>query len=425
MNRLLGVIADDLTGGMETASMLVAQGVEVHFVTDPSLAAEAGPASVVVVAQKTRVAPVGEALARSGAAAEALMRVGVRQVFFKYCATFDSTDQGNVGPVAERLLDLLDAPYTLYCPSSAELARTVYQGHLFVGSQLVSDSPKRFDPLTPMTDPNLVAVLGRQTTMPVGLLPHQDVRKGPEVLAGSVAAQHGQGIRHFIADAVCEDDLDALAALALDWRLITGNSPLAQRLPALWRRAGLLDGEHRRGRLPAIGGRAAVLAGSCAERTLEQLGAFAAERPVLTIDIADVAAPRQAIDRAVGWALPHLESGPVAVATSASPQQVQRAQAKLGRDGAAGLAEEVLSGLALALREAGVRRLVVAGGETSGSVVEALGIRELAIGRYAGPGIARAVSSGADPIALCLKSGKLGPVDMFLPTLDSMTVEEQ
>lgn len=425
MHPIFGVIADDLTGGMETASMLVSLGVGVQFVTNPQTAMKVGTAPVVVIAQKTRVIPAKEGVRMSEAAARALLELGTRQLFFKYCATFDSTDEGNIGPVADRLLEMAGQPVTMFCPAAPEVGRTVYNGHLFVGTQLVSDSPKRFDPLTPMTDPDLVRVLQRQSAFPVGLLPHRLLRADLGLLRKHVDDEQARGVRHFIADAIYDEDLAAIAELTADWKVVTGNSPIVQHYPAIWRRRGLLDEKPSGQPLPAVGGHAVVLAGSCAERTLEQLAAFEAVRPVFRIDLTSLAAAEEAIGSALAWARPRIGTGPIAIATSAAPERVRQAQEKLGRDGAARLAETILGQLAVELRKLGARRFVVAGGETSGTVVERLGIDRLRIGRYAGPGVSRATSEMGEPIALCLKSGKLGPVDMFLSVLEQMTVEER
>ncbi|WP_378942337.1 3-oxo-tetronate kinase [Mesorhizobium sp. ANAO-SY3R2] len=424
MQPIMGVVADDLTGGMETASMLVALGVDCGFVTQPALVSEIRGAPVLVVAQKTRVIAASAAVRKSDEAARALLDAGVRQLFFKYCATFDSTDEGNIGPVADRLLELAGEARTAFCPSAPEVGRAVFNGHLFVGTQLVSDSPKRFDPLTPMTDPDLVRVLQRQTASRVGLLPHHLVRGAAKALRAHADDLMRQGVRHMIADAIYPEDLDAIAALTVDWKVMTGNSPIVQHYPSLWRERGWLPEGSAKRPLPAVGGGAAVLSGSCAERTIEQLAAFERSRPVHRIQLTEVESVEAAVAGAVSWAQANLQDGPVAIATSASPDQVVRAQEKFGREGAARLAEDILGDLAIALHGIGVRRFVVAGGETSGTVVERLGIGRLRIGAYQGPGIARATTETDDPVALCLKSGKLGPVDMFLPTLESMTQAE-
>jgi uncharacterized protein YgbK (DUF1537 family) len=420
MQPIIGVVADDLTGGMETAAMLVAQGVDCGFVTKPALVQHFANSPAVVVAQKTRVVPAAEAVRKSEDAAQRLLDIGARRLFFKYCATFDSTDDGNIGPVADSLLALTRASHTGFCPSSGDLARSVFQGHLFVGAQLVSESPKRLDPLTPMTDPNLVRVLQRQSELAVGLLPHNVVRSGPTSRRAYVDDLARQGIRHIILDAIYPEDLAAIAVLTVDWPLMTGNAPVIRHYPPLWRARGWLDDAPPKRPLPAVESPGVVLAGSCAERTLEQLAAFEQARPVHRIDIASVGSVDVAVEKALGWAGTHLDGGPIAIATSAGPEQVGAAQAKFGRDGAAAFAEAVLGRLAVELHGRGVRRFLVAGGETSGTVVEQLGIDRLRVGAYQGPGIARATTEEGEIVALSLKSGKLGPVDMFLPTLESM-----
>ncbi|MEZ2330206.1 3-oxo-tetronate kinase [Mesorhizobium sp. RCC_202] len=420
MQPIIGIIADDLTGGMETAAMLVALGVDCGFVTKPALVRHFAGSPAIVVAQKTRVVAAAEAVRKSEDATQRLLDIGVRRLFFKYCATFDSTDDGNIGPVADALLVLMRATHTGFCPSSGDLARSVFQGHLFVGEQLVSESPKRFDPLTPMTDPNLVGVLQRQSQLPVGLLPHDLVRAEPAARRAYVDHLVAQGIRHIIMDAIYPQDLAAIAALTVDWPLMTGNAPVIRHYPALWRERGWLDDPPPKRPLPAVESPGVVLAGSCAERTLEQLAVFEQTRPVHRIDIATAESVPVAVGAALDWAGKHLGDGPVSIATSAHPEQVGAAQARFGRDGAAAFAEAVLGRLAVELRQRGVRRFLVAGGETSGTVVEQLGIDRLRIGAYQGPGIARATTEEGEVVALSLKSGKLGPPDMFLPTLESM-----
>lgn len=424
MTPVLGVVADDLTGGLETAAILVAMGIECRFVTAPEVVPTSEGAPVIVVAQKTRVAPAADAVARSKAAAEALKAQNVRQIFFKYCGTFDSTDQGNIGPVADMLLDFTGAAYTAYCPATPAAPRTVYNGHMFLGAQLVSESHKRFDPLTPMLDSNLVRVLQRQTKAPVALLPYPIVAAGEGELRRRIGEATAQGARHFIADTVFDIDLATIARLTVDWPVMTGNSTILEHYPALWRNRGWLEGVQGPSGLPAVSGPGVVLSGSCAERTLAQLDHFERSRPVLRLDLLNVESVESTIQRALEWAHPLLQQGPVAIATSEPPDVVQAVQAKHGRDGAARLAEDILSGLALKFWQNGVRRIVVSGGETSGSVMAKLGIRSLRVGRYGGLGIGRATSDGGDPIAFCLKSGKLGPDDIFLSTLESMLQPE-
>lgn len=235
---IFGVIADDLTGGMETAAMLIAAGIDCGFVTEPDLVASLGDSPAIVVAQKTRVIPADQAVAKTESAARALLARGARQIFFKYCATFDSTDRGNIGPVSDLLMQLSGAEYTAFCPASPALRRTVYNGHLFLGTELISESPKRNDPLTPMTDPDLVRVLQRQTPTKVGLLAHPLLDAGLDHLKRAIAEEAARGVRYFIADTIYDRDLATLAALTSDWKLMTGNATIVQHYPEIWRARG-------------------------------------------------------------------------------------------------------------------------------------------------------------------------------------------
>lgn len=418
MTLLFAAIADDLTGGLELAAMLRAHDIGCDFVSDPDALDASSESEAIVVGLRTRVAPRGEAITRFEATAARLRARGARQIFFKYCATFDSTDEGNIGPCADVLLERTGAPQTLFCPSFPEAGRRVFQGHLFADDQLISESPKRDDPLTPMTDPNLVRVLQRQTKIPVGLLAQQTVRDGLAAMTDRCAQLRAGGKRYAIVDAATPGDLAAIAELTVDWPLMTGNSSIAAYYPRLWRERAL-SATVVKPALPPIAGAGVVLAGSCAERTLKQLEAFAAHRPVRFIDLLE-AARRDFVQETVEWALPLLVDGPVAIATSATPDVVRGVQSRLGQREAAGIAESILGRIAARLREAGVARFLVAGGETSGAILAHLNIRRLRVGAYKAPGISQAVSDGDAPVALCLKSGKLGPEDMFLPMLESM-----
>ncbi|WP_439496343.1 3-oxo-tetronate kinase [Bosea sp. (in: a-proteobacteria)] len=416
MALVFGAIADDLTGGLELAAMLCAQGVACEFVTD---AAEPAQAQAIVVARRTRVADPAFARDEFTRIGSWLRDQGARQIFFKYCATFDSTPAGNIGPCADALRAITGGGLTAFCPSFPEAGRRVFQGHLFADDRLISESSKRYDPLTPMTDPDLVRVLQQQTATSVGLIPQQVVRDGLAAMERHCAGLVGRGIGFALADAATPEDLAAIAELTMAWPLMTGNSSVAAYYPALWRRAGLV-GEAQKALLPAIAGPGVVLAGSCAEKTLKQLEIFAQSRPVLTIDPGEFSDPKAACAQALDWALPRLAAGPVAIATSAGPEQVAALQERLGRREAAARAETILSLLAQRLREAGVRRFLIAGGETSGAILDGFGITRLTVGAYRAPGISHAVADGAEPLAFCLKSGKLGPDDMFLPMLETM-----
>ena len=421
MSLIFGAVADDLTGGLELAAMLVAEGVPCAFATTPP---ESTDEPAIVIGRRTRVAEPQWATADVRRVGQWLRDQGARQLFFKYCATFDSTPAGNIGNCADALRDLTGCGLTAFCPSFPEAGRRVFQGHLFADDRLISESPKRHDPLTPMTDPDLVRVLQAQTPTRVGLIPQQVVRAGLGAMKAHCERLAASGIGFALADAAMPEDLAALAALTVDWPLMTGNSSIAAYYPALWRERGLIARGLHAPKLPPVPGPGVVLAGSCADRTRRQLEVFAEQRPVLTLDLTEGDA-RHLIAKALDWALPRLPEGPVAIATSAGPEAVAEAQSRLGQRHAASLAEEVLSTLAEAFREAGVTRFLICGGETSGAVVDRLGITSLRVGAYRAPGISQALAEGPAPLAFCLKSGKLGPEDMLLPMLASMERGEQ
>jgi 3-dehydrotetronate 4-kinase len=414
MSLLLGCIADDFTGATDLASMLVRHGMAtVQLIGVPELEVDAGDAQAVVVALKSRTIAAAEAIDQSLAALAWLQAQGAGQILFKYCSTFDSTDQGNIGPVSEALLDALGADFTVACPALPENGRSVYMGHLFVGERLLSDTHMRHHPLTPMTDSNLVAVLGRQSRAPVGLVPYPAVERGPEAIRARFAELTRAGVRQAIADATSERHLVDLGTAAADLALITGGSGIAMGLPGNFRRAGLLAETGEADRLPAIGGPAAALAGSCSAATLEQIERFAASGPVLALDPLALVRDGAEVERAIAWAERRLGEAPVLIRSSAPPEEVARVQAAVGRERAGAAIEAAMAQIARALVERGVRRLVVAGGETSGAVVAALGVRGLRIGPPIDPGVPWTVSLGEPHLALALKSGNFGALDFF------------
>ena len=425
---ILGVIADDFTGATDVASMLVREGmrtVQVIGVPDPA----AGPpaaADAVVVALKSRTIPAGEAVAQSLAAARWLRAVGARQLYFKYCSTFDSTPAGNIGPVAEALLDAL-APHgariAIACPAFPENGRTVFRGHLFVGDQLLSDSGMRDHPLTPMTDANLVRVLQAQCrTSRVGLLRHDTVAQGPAAVRSALDALAAGGHRLAVADAIDNDALRTLAEAVADAPLLTAGSGVALGLPAAYAARGWLTRDADAAQLQPVGGHAAVLSGSCSSATNAQVAAWlAAGQPALKLDARALARSPAVLDDALAWATRQVAAGPVLVYATADAAEVRAVQAELGAERAGALVEAALACLAQALVAAGVRRLVVAGGETSGAVVQALGVQALRIGAPIDPGVpwTQALDTAAQPrpLWLALKSGNFGGADFFAKAL--------
>jgi uncharacterized protein YgbK (DUF1537 family) len=415
MSLLLGCIADDFTGATDLASMLVRHGMAtVQLIGVPGTEVDAGDAQAVVVALKSRTIPPAEAVDQSLAALAWLQAQGAGQILFKYCSTFDSTDQGNIGPVSEALLDALGSDFTITCPALPENGRSIYMGHLFVGERLLSDTHMRHHPLTPMTDSNLVAVLGRQSKTPVGLVAYPAVERGPDAIRARFAELRREGKRQAIADATSDRHLVDLGTAAADLALITGGSGIAMGLPANFRRAGLLKDSEHADALPPVGGHAAVLAGSCSAATLEQIERFAASGPVLPLNPVALVQGGGEIERAIGWAEQRLGEAPLLIRSSAPPEEVARVQEVLGRERAGTAVEAAMAQIARALVERGVRRLVVAGGETSGAVVAALGVRALKIGPPIDPGVPWTVSLGEPQLALALKSGNFGAPDFFL-----------
>jgi uncharacterized protein YgbK (DUF1537 family) len=409
----LGVIADDFTGATDVASMLVRAGMRTVQVIGVPDGPAPDDADAVVVALKSRTTPSADAVRESLAALRWLQAAGVRQFYFKVCSTFDSTPQGNIGPVAEALLDALGSDFCIACPAFPENGRTVFRGHLFVGDQLLSDSGMRHHPLTPMTDANLVRVLQAQSRGRVGLIRHEAVARGETAVREAMAALRADGVRLAVADAIADADLRVLAAACAGLPLITAGSGVALGLPAVYESRGWITPDAAAAALPPVGGAGAVLSGSCSVATNAQVAHWrAAGRPAFRIDARALAAGEPVAAQALAWAVPRLAQGLVLVHATAEPAEVQAVQAELGADAAGRWVEQCLADIARGLVDAGVRRLVVAGGETSGAVVQALGVTMLRIGAAITPGVPWTQAAGR-PLLLALKSGNFGSVDFF------------
>ncbi|HEX8540631.1 MAG TPA: 3-oxo-tetronate kinase [Pseudomonas sp.] len=420
---LLGCIADDFTGATDLANMLVRGGMRtVQSIGIPTAEMAAGlDADAIVIALKSRTTPAAEAVAESLAALEWLRERGCEQIFFKYCSTFDSTAAGNIGQVSEALLKQLGSDFTLACPAFPENGRTIFRGHLFVQDQPLNECGMQHHPLTPMIDANLVRVLQSQTELKVGLLRYDSIAKGVEGVRSRIAELRADGVSMAIADAVSDADLYTLGEACADLPLLTGGSGLALGLPGNFRKAGKLR-DIDASQLESVSGGEVVLAGSASVATNGQVAAWLeAKRPALRIDPLELAAGRPVVEQALEFVRKSAET--VLIYATSTPDEVKAVQQKLGVERAGAMVEDALGQIAKGLLNAGVRRFVVAGGETSGAVVQALGVQLLHIGAQIDPGVPATVSSGSQPLALALKSGNFGGRDFFSKALKQLAGE--
>lgn len=418
---LLGCIADDLTGATDLANNLVRAGMRVVQTFGVPASGDPIDADALVVALKSRTIPAPEAAALSLAACRWLRRQGARQIYFKYCSTFDSTPQGNIGPVTEALMEELGCDFAIAAPAFPDAGRTVYQGHLFVGDALLSESPMRNHPLTPMTDANLVRWLQRQLDpvrgRRVGLVPLACIADSPEAIRHRVAELRASGVSLALADTVNNADLLRLGAALHDAPLVTAGSGLALGLPPHWGFAPTGSA----GRLPIASGRRAIVAGSCSAATLAQVRTFLASggNAYQVTPEACIARHAATVAAALAWAdacWPRDAAVPLLVYSSAEPASVAAAQQQYGVEPAGAAIESTLAAIALGLVERGARQLILAGGETAGACAHALGITQLQIGLQIDPGVPwcyAAHSTNGNSLHIAFKSGNFGAADFF------------
>jgi len=412
----LGCIADDLTGASDLALMLAREGLRtIQTIGVPREGLDLSAADAVVVALKSRTIPPQQAIDQSLAAATALRKAGASHLFFKYCSTFDSTDEGNIGPVTEALLAFTGSDFTLACPAFPANGRTIYKGHLFVNGVPLHESSMKDHPLTPMRDSNLVRVLQRQTELSVGLVPYEDVEAGPDALRSAFARERAAGHRVVIVDAVSDTHLRSIGMAAADFPLITGGSGVAMGLPAAYRQDAASAAAPRGASFDAPDGRPIILAGSCSSATQGQVkAAIDAGVPALRLDPMQLASKDVTAQTALDWLAAQQTNGPVLIYSTSTPDDVQAVQGKLGRMNAGEIVEKTLADIARALPALGFTRIIVAGGETSGAVVNALDVQALTIGPEIDPGVPWTRSLGGADLALALKSGNFGAPDFFL-----------
>jgi uncharacterized protein YgbK (DUF1537 family) len=424
----LGCIADDFTGATDLANNLVRAGMRVVQTIGVPSAPLAADVDAVVVALKSRTIPAGEAIAQSLEALKWLQAQGAEgrspQIYFKYCSTFDSTPEGNIGPVTEALMDALHTDFTIATPAFPDNGRTVFKGYLFAGNVLLNESGMQNHPLTPMQDANLVRVMQAQTKRPVGLIDHNTVAQGAAAIRARIQTLRAEGVGVAVVDATSNADLLRMGPVLSDMPLITAGSGVAIGLPANFG----LQPSLQASQLPQARGLQAVVSGSCSLATNGQVAHFKAlGLPARAIAPASLMHGHSdaVVQEVLAWATPLLQDGPVLVYSTAEPDAVKQVQAQLGVAEAGALVEHALAAVARGLVQAGVQQLVVAGGETSGACVQALGIAQLQIGPQIDPGVpwcfAPGVTGTTAGVHIALKSGNFGTADFFSKAFKVLT----
>lgn len=417
---VFGCIADDFTGATDIAGLLARSGVRVSLRIGVPLDPPSDTSPFEVIALKSRTAPVDDAVTETRAALAWLRAAGAQRFFWKYCSTFDSTAEGNIGPVAEALMNDLETAQTIYCPAFPENGRAIFMGNLFVGRQPLAESPMKDHPLTPMRDSNLMRLLAPQVTKPVGLTDRLTVARGADAVAASLADHRGAGTAHVVVDAVADADLETIAAACRDMPLLTGGSALAMPLPGLYLEDGLLTVDAAKKTVQETAQQTLILSGSCSAVTNAQVARYLASgAPSYRLD--PLSLTQSGTEPILDWlAQQDLAAAPVVYAT-ADPTSVKAAQATLGVTEVGALIEQTLACCAVAARDAGARRIIVAGGETSGAVTKALDVTQLDIAEEIAPGVPWTYcTSQGHVIALALKSGNFGSETFFKDAQDKL-----
>jgi uncharacterized protein YgbK (DUF1537 family) len=420
----LGCIADDYTGASDLANTLTRSGLRtVQTIGVPAADLALPEVDAIVVSLKSRSIEAPLAVKRSRAAQQWLRDRGAEHLLFKICSTFDSTDAGNIGPVMDALRADSGDAIVLVTPAFPETGRTVYQGNLFVGSVPLNESPLRNHPLNPMHDSNLVRVLARQSKNKIGLVDLAVLARGPDAVRVRLTDLAAKGFGAAIVDAVFERDLETIGTVALDHRLSVGASGIGLGLARALVAAGKVKPDvSSTVSGAAVGGAAACLAGSCSQATLQQIARAEQAMPVLRLEADQVVSGKEEAQRALAWAKERLAKGPVLIASSSTPDQVAALQSRHGRDAAGHAIEQAMADIAAGLVQSGVRRLVVAGGETSGAVVDRLEIPGFIVGAEIAPGVPvlRAVGAKTGTMLFALKSGNFGGAEFFSDALALM-----
>jgi 3-dehydrotetronate 4-kinase len=414
MTIKLGCIADDFTGATDLANNLVRSGMKTVQIIGTPDSDQAIEADAVVIALKSRTTPVKEAVAESLLALGWLQRQGAQQIYFKYCSTFDSTPEGNIGPVTEALMQALNNDFTIATPAFPDNKRTVFKGYLFVGDGLLNESGMQNHPLTPMTDANLVRVMQAQCQRKVGLIDHIVVAKGTQAIASKIAQLRAEGIQIAIVDAISNQDLIAMGAAFKSLPLLTAGSGVAIGLADNFG----LSANPQASALPPTTGFKAIISGSCSIATNAQVKHFIAQGgAAMAVNPLELSAPEQILTKAIEWAKKHYSqqpahaTKPILIYSTGEPSAVKAVQEKLGVANAGELVENTLAAICQGLVTIGVKQLIVAGGETSGACVKGMGVQALRIGAQIDPGVPWCYTDTG--IHLALKSGNFGTEDFF------------
>ncbi|MCG8492127.1 MAG: four-carbon acid sugar kinase family protein [Sneathiellales bacterium] len=417
---LLGCIADDLTGATDLAMILVAEGMQtVQIVGVPDHLTPVPDADAVIIALKSRTIPAKEAVSQSLECCRWLKKAGAKQIFFKYCSTFDSTSEGNIGPVSDALMKELDCSHTIACPAFPKNGRTVYQGNLFVFDQLLSESSMKTHPLTPMTDSNLARVLSAQSRSNVENIYCEEVSKGEQAIRTAFSSNSKENPTIYILDAIHDEHLKTIGQAISNLPLVTGGSAVAMGLPANFQNKGLLNREADTDAFRPPAGRNVILSGSCSDTTLKQIRHAKKYIPSFKIDPNDIARGAPVIRNALEFSLSQTDPDrPVLIYSSAGSEDVRRAQSGFGKIALGEKIEIAMGEIAKALSLEGFNRFVVAGGETSGAVIQALEISSLHIGPEIDPGVPWTLTTEEPSRALALKSGNFGSEDFFIKALE-------
>lgn len=420
MTTFLGCIADDFTGATDLASMLARSGVNVSLRIGVPLSTPKNTAEIEVIALKTRSISASKAIEESLSALKWLKEAGAKKYFFKYCSTFDSTAEGNIGPVSEALMNELKVDQTIYCPAFPENGRSIYMGNLFVGQKLLSESSMKDHPLTPMNDSNLMRLLSAQVSRRVGLADRIVVNSGVNSLKEKLISLKENDVPHVIVDAVADTDLDTIASACQDMDFITGGSALAMPLAEFYKASGKISANDNSFMNKKLNTGSIILSGSCSEMTIIQVKNFI-QRGAAAFQLDPIDLAENGVKKVLDWLSSQDFTKNIIIYATSDPDTVKKVQAELGVDMAGKIVEQGLSECAIAARELGIKNFIIAGGETSGAITKALNVRQLDIGIEIAPGVPWTFSGKRNnQIALSLKSGNFGSEEFFTEALNKL-----